>query len=92
MDKDKIKPLKKLSNFHVCKVGKLKIETHKGIKEQVNSKAKFLTQMPGINNGKSYFFLLVAFQNQRKEHQKIFLGKKQSQSWRNIEGKLISRH
>lgn len=38
-------------------VGKLKIETHKGIKEQVNSKVKFLEQMWEISNGKGYFFL-----------------------------------
>lgn len=82
------KTTEKLIKFRACMVGKLKIKTHKVIKEQINSKAKFLKQMPGISNGKGYLFLLVPFQSKRREQQKIFLGKKQSQSWRNIEGKL----
>lgn len=56
-------------------VGRLKIEIHKGIKEQRNSKDKFFKQMPKIIV-KGYFFLLVTFQIERsKDHQKYLLEK-----------------
>ena len=77
----------KLIKFHVGMVGRLKIETHKGMKEQGNSKAKFLKQMPEISNSKGYFFLPVAFQIERRPSKNIYW-KKQSQSCRNTEGKL----
>lgn len=57
---------KKVIKFDVGIVCKLKIESHKGIKEQGKSKAKFLTQMLEISNSKGYF-LLVASQIMKKK-------------------------
>lgn len=48
--------MENLIKFHGCMVGRLKIETHREIKEQVSGKAKFWKQTAGISNGKGYFF------------------------------------
>lgn len=66
------KTTEKLIKSDVGMVGRLKLEIHKGIKEQRNSKAKFLKQMPGISNSKGYF-LLVESQIERKRLSKKHL-------------------
>lgn len=80
------KTTEKLIKSDVGMVGRLKLEIHKGIKEQGNSKAKFLKQMPGKRNSKGYFLLVESqIEKTKKDYQKTFIGLKQSQSCRNTE-------
>lgn len=79
------KTTEKLIKSDVGMVGRLKLEIHKGIKEQGNSKAKFLKQMPGKRNSKGYFLLVESQIEKKKDYQKTFIGLKQSQSCRNTE-------
>lgn len=46
----------KLLKFHLSMKSKQNIKFYKGTNGQDNSNAKFLKQMPQINNSKSYFF------------------------------------